>query len=222
MLAVQLGRNFQPAVGVGLYGLGGRGLLGGEGGVVHADLLGLRSEELLGLVGARHRAGVGRVRRRLVHLVGVGHDRGDGEAGHGGQVAAEAGLLGGAVEGEALADQHEVLLAGLCHHRADVGHRGVVVVADDLAPVDAALGVAPRDHVLDGVAHLLVEAGETGEAPVVAVGDVDGGVGHTLVRGARGVPLAAGRRERAERGGGGRRGAADPGRRPAPPPPSAW
>ena len=76
-------------------------------------------------------------------------------------------------------------LAGLGHHDADVGHRGVVVVTDDLAPVDAALGVAPGDHGLDRVAHLLVETGAAREAPVVAVGDVDGGVGDALVGGAR-------------------------------------
>ena len=140
-------------------------------------------KSLCDLIGARHGAVVGRVRRGLVHLVGVGDDRGDREPGHRGQVAAQSGLLAQTVEGEALADQHEVLLAGLGHHRADVGDRRVVVVTDDLASVDAALGVAPGDHCLDGVAHLLVEAGETGEAPVVAVGDVDGGIGHALVGG---------------------------------------
>ena len=93
--------------------------------------------------------------------------------GHGGQVATEPGLLAQAVEGKALTDQHEVLLAGLGHDRSDVGDGGVVVVTHDLAPVDAALGVAPGDHRFDGVAHFLVEPGETREAPVVAVGDVD-------------------------------------------------
>ena len=87
------------------------------------------------------------------------------------------------------------------HHRPHVGDGGVVVVADELASVDAALRVAPGDHVLHRVAHLLVEAGKAGEAPVVAVGEVDRGVGDALVGGSAGVPLAARRRKRAELGG---------------------
>ena len=46
------------------------------------------------------------------------------EAGHPGEVARQPGLLGQAVEREALAHQHEVGLAGLGHDAADVGHRG--------------------------------------------------------------------------------------------------
>ena len=104
----------------------------------------------------------------------------------------------------------QVRLAGLCHDRADVGHRGVVVVPDNFAPVDASLGIAPGDHRLDRVAHLLVQPGAAREAAIVAIADVDGGVGHPLVGGAGRVPFAARRRQCPERRRRRRRGPAGP------------
>ena len=59
-------------------------------------------------------------------------------------------------------------------------HLAVVVLAGDLAAVDATLVVAPLDHRLHRVGHLFVEAGRRGVARVVAVPDGDRRVGHAV------------------------------------------
>ena len=57
-----------------------------------------------------------------------------------------------------MTDEHEhLVVARLRHDLRDLQHLGVVIIADDLASVDAALVVAPLDHRLDRVGHLLVE-----------------------------------------------------------------
>jgi hypothetical protein len=104
-----------------------------------------------------------RVRGLGAHRVGRDHR----------EVAALAGLLLGRVERPRLADEHEHLAAGLCDGVGDLGDGGVVVVAHDLATVDAALLVAPGDHRLDRVAGLVVQARGLREPGVVAVPDDD-------------------------------------------------
>ena len=116
-------------------------------------------EQFCRFIGTRDGAVVRRVRRRLVHLVRIGDHRCDGKSGNGCEVAAEARLLRGTVEGEPLADKHEILLACLAHDGPHVGDGGVVVVTDDFASVDATLRVAPGDHGFGCVANFLVESG---------------------------------------------------------------
>src|SRR5690606_15004842 len=72
-------------------------------------------------------------------------------------------------------------------------------VALDLAPVDAALLVAPVDERPHGVGHLVVETGRRCVAGVVAVADDDRVVGDADIGGAGRVSRAARRREVAER-----------------------
>ena len=182
-------------LGLDVADLGSRAQ-GGVQEVVGLDLLG---EELGRLVEDGRRQVVDRVGQGVVHHCGVGHVRAHRVARYRGQVAALAGGFGRLVQGETLAHQHEVRLAGLLHHRRHVRDGRVLVVTDDLAAVDPALGVAPLDHGRDRIAHLLVQARRTGEAPVIAIPDADARVGDTLIGGARGVTRAAGRGQRAER-----------------------
>jgi hypothetical protein len=116
------------------------------------------------------------------------------------QLALDAHGLLAAVEHPALAHEHEhPVVAGLGDGRGDLGGPGVVVVADDLPAVDAALLVAPLDHRHHGVRELLVEPRSRRVAGVVAVADRDRVIGHPGVRGPGSVARSARRFERPER-----------------------
>src|SRR5690606_7366739 len=183
----------------GALDLAGAGADRRGGGQQDVGLLLEVGEELLGDPQPADVQQVDRVRDGLVLHGAHGRVRADGEAGDGRQLARHAVLLGRLVHREALPDEEEVLLAGLLHDLRGLHVGGVVLVALDLASVDAALLVAPLDHGRDRVAHLLGQARRGREAAVVAESDGDGVVGHALVGGALGVARAARGRERPER-----------------------
>ncbi len=198
--------------------------------------------ELVLRFGLEDRRGVGPTHARLLHRLRVGLGQ-RSEPARGDRVRVDAarvdlvrGQVGGVrddvagdlsqpalltdgdgwlVEGHAAADSHEVALAGRGRLLRRVEQRGVTVVDDDVATVDATRGVAPVGERHGLLGELRFQTRLDGVRGVVEHGDVDGLGSHAAHRGgtagsrladlADPGPDAVGRRARRQRPSGRRR-----------------